>query len=794
MVETSVAAKIEGGAIQGIVGAGQVVIHNLHQGAAPLPAPPEVVASDTTPPCPYPGLAYFGPQDGCLFFGREKAIAALEAAVTRHTFTALVGTSGTGKSSVVLAGLASRLHSRGGWRFSHFRISTESNNNPFMALARALVPLLDHQSVVDRLESVQRLAVSLESGAVSLLNVLDGCRTKDPGKRILLIADQFEELFTLVKSEDRRRRFQDILLAGFTPTEDGRPRDISLILTLRGDFYGAALRYRALSDALQGHVENLAPMTREELREAIVKPAGAVTFEGGLVDTLLDAVEERRGGLPLLQFALREMWDRMDHQRITRASYDAIGGVKGALANHAQAIFDYLTQNGKDSAQVQLFRQLFTRLVNVGDVVDTRRVVDREELSHDAWELAQRLAGENNRLVVVSAERNRETLEMIHETLIHGWPTLHSWIASDRRLHLWLRQLKPSLDAWREHPEDDGTLLRGGPLVGAEAWLALRGDDISEEERSYIAASVDLRDKTRRREEKHQLITRRFIQVTGAIIILGILQSGFFLWVKSNNENATWTMGWSALFTRTWLLFHIPPEPEMVHIDNGTFEMGSPPGQGEENEHPPHVVIVRAFEMGKYDVTFQEYDVFASATLRERPSDRGWGRQRRPVINVSWNDAIAYLEWLNKMTAGKYRLPSEAEWEYAARAGTKTSFWWGDNINISGERPHCNGCGSEQDGIQTSLVSSFQPNPWGLYDMAGNVWQWTADCWHDSYQGDPPTDGAAWINRGDCKSRVVRGGSWTGNPRDRRSAERLQDGANAAASDQGFRLARDSPR
>jgi formylglycine-generating enzyme required for sulfatase activity len=192
-------------------------------------------------------------------------------------------------------------------------------------------------------------------------------------------------------------------------------------------------------------------------------------------------------------------------------------------------------------------------------------------------------------------------------------------------------------------------------------------------------------------------------------------------------------------------------------------------------------------------VTFQEYDIFASATLRERPSDRGWGRQRRPVINVSWNDAIAYVEWLNKLTEGKYRLPSEAEWEYAARAGTKTSFWWGDNISISGERAHCNGCGSEQDGIQTSVVDTFQPNPWGLYDMAGNVWQWTADCWHDSYQGNPPTDGAAWIDR-DCKSRVVRGGSWTGNPGDRRSAERLRDGASAAASDQGFRLARDSSR
>jgi hypothetical protein len=436
MARTSIRAKIEGGTIQGVVGAGTVVIENLYlPGSALPPKPPRKLEVDSIPPCPYPGLAYFGPQDSDLFFGREKAITALEGAVTRQPLTALIGASGTGKSSVVLAGLAPRLHARGGWLFSHFRISTESTNDPFAALSRALVPLLGGLSSVDQLQAVQKLAADLEGGAVSLPNALAGCRAKNTGKRILLIADQFEEVFTLVRDEERRRRFNDTLLSGFSGVNGEFPPNISLVLTFRADFYGAALHYRPLSDALQDHVENLAPMTRIELHEAIVKPAGAVSFEPGLVETLLDAVDKRPGGLPLLQFALREMWGRQERKCITRAAYDAIGGVEGALARRAQAAFEDLTKNGSDDQQIQLFRRLFTRLVTLGEgVEDTRRVVDCKELGPDAWQLAQKLAGENNRLVVISnAARSRETAEVVHEALIKNWPTLIEWVESDRR-------------------------------------------------------------------------------------------------------------------------------------------------------------------------------------------------------------------------------------------------------------------------------------------------------------------------------------------------------------------------
>jgi formylglycine-generating enzyme required for sulfatase activity len=802
MESATVIAEVKGGTVQGIVGAQQVVIENLHFYGSALPAaPPEGIDDGTIAPCPYPGLAYYGPQDGGMFFGRDKAVAALEAAVGRQQLTALVGASGTGKSSVVLAGLAPRLHACGGWRFSLFRVSTEPDRNPFMALARALVPLLGEQSAIDRLEAVQKLAGSLEGGGISLQNALGGCRASNPCKRILLIADQFEEAFTLVVNEERRRRFIDVLLSGFAQTPRAGPPEVALILTLRADFYGTVLRYRPLSDALQDHVENLAPMTREELREAIVKPAGAVSFESGLVETLLDAVQKHRGSLPLLQFALREMWDRQHRRCLTRAIYDAIGGVEGALAQRAQAIFDELTDKGSDAAKAKLFRRLFTRLVTLGEgVEDSRRVVDGEELGPDAWGLAQQLAGETNRLVVTgNAAGGTQTAEVVHEALIRNWPMLIDWIESDRRFQSWLRQLKPRVEEWRKNPADEGTLLRGNALAGAEVWLARRCEDLSGEERDYIQAGAALREANRRREDEEKAARERFRhfvrrsgQAATTAAVLFVVLTSFHIWVKNNNKDATWHMGWTALTTRAYLALHPPMEPEMAPIPAGPFTMGSPASEPDEaDEKPPHPVTLPAFEMGKYEVTFEEYDQFAQATLRDKPSDRGWGRGRHPVINVSWNDAREYIKWLNRKTRKNYRLPSEAEWEYAARAGTTTRFWWGDETTRNDNPAHCNGCYSEWDGASTAPVGKFAPNAWGLYDTAGNVWEWTEDCWHDSYK-NAPADGSAWTeaDSGECKSRVTRGGSWTGSLQDRRSAERLENGANAAASDQGFRLAR----
>ena len=231
--------------------------------------------------------------------------------------------------------------------------------------------------------------------------------------------------------------------------------------------------------------------------------------------------------------------------------------------------------------------------------------------------------------------------------------------------------------------------------------------------------------------------------------------------------------------------------PEMVVIPAGSFEMGSP--ESEEgryaNEGPAHrVEIGEPFAVGAYEVTFEEWDACAAAggCGGYRPGDQGWGRGKRPVINVSWEDADSYVSWLSRKTRKQYRLLSEAEWEYAARAGTRTRYWWGDEIGSG--RANCEGCGSRWDDEQTVPVGSFRANGYGLYDMHGNVWEWVQDCWNDNYRG-APTDGKVWKS-GDCSRRVVRGGSWYGNPRYLRSASRSRDVSGVRGSYLGFRVAR----
>jgi len=236
-------------------------------------------------------------------------------------------------------------------------------------------------------------------------------------------------------------------------------------------------------------------------------------------------------------------------------------------------------------------------------------------------------------------------------------------------------------------------------------------------------------------------------------------------------------------------------EPEMVAIPAGEFQMGCVSHKGCNDEELPvrTVTFEEPFAMGKHEVTFGEYDRFAEATGREKAGDGGWGRGERPVIDVSWDDAQAYVFWLSEQTGKRYRLPSEAEWEYAARGGTTTNYWWGDDIQRDGKVwANCYGCGSEWDGVQTTPVGSFPENPFGLYDTAGNVWEWVQDCWHDSYEG-APDDGSAWEESkgGNCGRRVARGGSWNDKPEDLRSANRNWSNTVYRSNDLGFRLAQD---
>ena len=227
--------------------------------------------------------------------------------------------------------------------------------------------------------------------------------------------------------------------------------------------------------------------------------------------------------------------------------------------------------------------------------------------------------------------------------------------------------------------------------------------------------------------------------------------------------------------------------PEMVIVPAGSFWMGSKKGEkdAQTTEFPRHqVTIAQPFAISRYPVTFDDYDRFCAATSRIKPSDQDWGRGSRPVINVTWHDAQDYCAWLSAETGQHYRLPTEAEWEYAARAGTDTAYWWGDEIGVN--RANCADSGSEWSGKQTSPVGSFPANPFGLCDTSGNVWEWVQDRWHDTYQG-APIDGSAWED-GSNKSRVVRGGSWVNRAGGVRCAARFRSHPVNRNGNMGFRL------
>lgn len=265
-----------------------------------------------------------------------------------------------------------------------------------------------------------------------------------------------------------------------------------------------------------------------------------------------------------------------------------------------------------------------------------------------------------------------------------------------------------------------------------------------------------------------------------------------------------------------------PECPQMVGIPAGRFLMGSAPGETGrfDTEGPQHAVTVKAFALAKTDVSTEDFLAFlrdtnyqpapCNAMLHTEWHVTGRGLayspeytepRRWPAVCLNWQAANAYIAWLNtkaraahptiKNATGPYRLPSEAEWEYAARGGTTTARWWGAEIGAN--NANCNGCGSEWDNKLLSPVDAFKPNPFGLYGMLGNAWQWTQDCWHPSYLG-APADQHPWMTGGDCNRHVLRGGSWDNLPQFIRAAARSPGGdGDDYSSLAGFRVARDLP-
>ncbi|MEU2224968.1 hypothetical protein [Streptomyces sp. NPDC018347] len=408
---------------------------------------------------PYRGLARFEPDDAAVFFGRDQLVDDLVELVRAHRCAVVLGPSGSGKSSLLRAGLIPRL-----------RTTTDTALRP--AALRVLTP-----------------------GAHPVRTHADRLRpTGDPGDTLVLV-DQFEEVFTLCPDPRERARFTDLLLAAREPGSRLR-----VVLGMRADFYGRCLEHPELARVLRDAAVPVPVMDREELREAVVKPAVArgLTVERALTAQLVEEVAGEPGGLPLLSHALLETWRRRSGRTLTLRAYEAAGGVRGAIAQTAEDLYA-----GLSDGQARLVRRVLLRLIAPGEgTADTCRPVERAELrthgphSADAVDtVLERLA--RARLVTLDGD----TVHLAHEALITAWPRLRGWIEEDRHRLRILRRLTEAAEAWHELGREPGALYRGTRLAeAAEAFApADRDRELTATERDFLAAGTATHSRERRR-------------------------------------------------------------------------------------------------------------------------------------------------------------------------------------------------------------------------------------------------------------------------------------------------------
>jgi WD40 repeat protein/energy-coupling factor transporter ATP-binding protein EcfA2 len=471
--------------------------------------------------CPYQGLSAFKEENAEYFFGRDKATANLVTAVNSKPLVAVVGASGSGKSSLVFAGLIPQLRGDNNWLILSFR----PGKNPFAALAVALVSALNLPDNERRLAELE-LDVNLQGDRTTLEQFITNLthqygdrdaiyRVSTLSPRILIIIDQFEEIYTLCTNAEERKIFLDGLLQAVNNAPF-----FTLLLTLRADFLSRALDdYEPFGRALQQYqLEPVVRMNREELEAAITLPAKQLgfEFEEGLCNTIIDDIEDGDGRLPLLEFTLTQLWKQQYAGRLTHQAYKKIGGVEEALANYADMVYADLSEGERETAQ-----RVFIQLVQPGEgTEDTRRLATSEEVGGDNWDLVTRLA--DKRLVVTNWDElsHEETVEVVHEALIRHWGRLRGWMQENRKFRIWQQGLIVALQQWVESGKDEGALLRGATLAVAEDWLQQRGGEVSKPQRWFIEKSVELRERERKQKER---LRRSVIAglVCGLVVISG---------------------------------------------------------------------------------------------------------------------------------------------------------------------------------------------------------------------------------------------------------------------------------
>ncbi|MEL6662653.1 MAG: SUMF1/EgtB/PvdO family nonheme iron enzyme [Pseudomonadota bacterium] len=786
-------------------------------------------------PSPFPGLTSFGDEDAdaALFFGRSREIAeVLETlrkmrAASETNPLVILGASGSGKSSLLKAGIIPRLRREApAWLpLRAFRPGADPLLNFAEAITKTLGDFGEREahgalkrSLLEAWQACPRDADGdlTEAGRAALATALETqgerlrTRANRPNATILISVDQAEEL---ARSDgESGQALADYLRAAMDAASPFR-----LAFTIRTDSF-PELQAHPRFQGLEARGYDLRTLPVFRFDDVAEDPAAryGVEVDPALTDALMEDAPGR-DALPLLAFALQRLWDQFHVSgKLTHGDYTAMGGLSGLIEDAAERALCGIEPESRDTAlpaggarahQVELGQSVFVpALADVNDEgAAIRRVANWNDFGPQEQELLERF--DRWRLVVrKEGDGEGATVEVAHEALFREWSRLRDWLEPERARLEALRGLKLAALGWDRHERSPAFLTHFGDRLETATALSDHpryGPQLDEQERAYLVAAGKAENRSRGQR-------RRLQAMTGVAVLA--LAAGGVAWLN-------WEPLGRFVTVQTQYAPYVKPAeaiaamadgeafrecgdatadcPTMVILPKGRFLMGSPPGDPEagSDEGPQQEIAIARFAVARYEVTAAEYAACsrAGACQVSVTDDQIAETGDHPMVNISWHDAKAYADWLSDMTGQDYRLLSEAEWEYAARAVTtqnapSTRFSWGD------EPPVCeqgaengavfNGC----EGSGTKPVGFSAPNAFGLYDLHGNVWEWVEDCYRGTLKGQPE-DGDPYTEE-NCSRRVLRGGSWGSNPQYLRSAFRLRYNPADRSNSIGFRVAR----
>ena len=710
--------------------------------------------------CPYKGLDVFDENDAELFFGREKLVDNLVARVKESWTVFITGPSGSGKSSLVRAGLIHALKQGAikearseGWLYATIKPGRE----PIEALALAF----------SRLKSPE-LGNYFRQNAIKagiLYEYTESALSENKNQRLVLFIDQFEEVFTQVSKEEERIAFLNLLTHAAT-VENGR---IIILFSMRSDFISNCAAYPKLNELLNRQFIQIGAMQADELVSAIAQPPLRVglRIDPDLIAQIINDMQGEPGALPLMQFALKDLFDSQQEKggliALTLNDYLGRGGIHKSLERHADKTFTAF-----NTEEQELARSIFSGLILIGrGTQDTRRIASFNELvpvnskSAEVEAIVHKLA--DARLITTDEIAGENTVTLAHEKLLDAWTWLKRLVNENRETIAIQNEVAEDAKEWNEHKRDPSYLYSGTRLKGIVEWTNKHPELLSPLAIEFVKASQNVK-----RQERLRLAALASVGIVLLLVaVLGVM--GLF----------------NPIIYRP-----VGMEDYWVTIPAGKFQMGSE--NGAANEKPVHTVDLDEYQIGKYEITNRQFAQCVKAGNCIGGNTFARDQAFHPVVGVNWQNAKNYCEWVDG------RLPTEAEWEKAAswNAETKTQsvYPWGDTIDCSFANYAGISNGSNRCTGQTAPVGSFErgKSPYGLYDMAGNVFEWVNDWYDATYYESSPESNPPGPDSG--QYRVLRGGGWGSDDSRVRSTLRYDKGNPSVANNTfGFRCARDVP-